>query len=173
MQDALPAAVFKNTYSVGDLYHRADLLQRFLEHYFFETHDSHESRIDLLKMYYRDVDPETASHVAAIAAWGSEFADLFSAENVYEKMRAFKASARSYEKLTLYIPVHFGPAQMERIGSWCRAKVAPEVMLDLRIDPTAVGGCAFVYRNTFHDFSFTYFASNVRSKLVDLLRRYE
>jgi peptidoglycan/LPS O-acetylase OafA/YrhL len=62
-------------------------------------------------------------------------------------------------KVTLYIPVHFSIAQIERIGTWFRTQVQADILLDLKIDPDAVGGCAFVYKNTFHDVSFSYFVN--------------
>jgi len=173
MQEVLSSAILSNTFSMTDLYRRADLLQRFLENAFFEVKALGAKRVPELRAYYRDSDPETAAHAAAIATWGEEKLAEYSAENLYDRIRALKQAVRTLPKLTLYVPVHFAPAQTERIGAWCRSTIAPDIILDLRIDPAAVGGCAFVYNSSFHDVSFTYFSRKSRAALVDMIRRHD
>ncbi|MFA7309713.1 MAG: hypothetical protein WC050_02305 [Candidatus Paceibacterota bacterium] len=171
--ELLTPDVLKNTFSASDLYRRADILQRFFEHFFFELSSHTGERCDLIRAYYRDSDGETLGHAVAVAAWGAGVLDQFTAENLYERIREFKHAVQSLPKLTLYVPVHFPAAQIERIGRWCRTEIQPDVILDLRIDSGTVGGCAFAYHNAFHDVSFTYFSNKERKTLVDLVHSYD
>lgn len=172
MQDTLPTTVVKNTFSVSDLHRRADILQRFLEYYFFEPGTKNGKRTELIVAYYHDADAETIAHAEAVAAWGDDVLDAYTADNLYERILAFKQSIKSLPKITLYVPVRFTAIQIERIGMWCRKEVQEGIMLDLKIEPGAVGGCAFAYNNTFHDVSFAYFLNKERAKVIDLVRTY-
>jgi hypothetical protein len=172
MKELLPASIVKNTFSASDLYRRADILQRFLEHFFFEPATSSDTRAHLIGTYYHDSDAETVGHASAVAAWGDEVLDAYSADNLYERIQELKHTVRSFPKLTLYVPVRFSAAQIERIGQWCRTQIQADIMLDLKIDPGAVGGCAFAYNNAFHDVSFSYYSNKERAAIVSLIRSY-
>ncbi|MDB5238005.1 MAG: hypothetical protein JWM46_275 [Candidatus Kaiserbacteria bacterium] len=171
MEHVIPPSVLKNTFCISDLHRRADILQTFLEHFFFGTTPKTGSRAELIVSFYAQGDPETVQHAHAVAAWGDAVLDLYTEKNVYERIKLLKSLAASLPKLTLYIPVHFALSQIERIGEWCRAQVQPDILLDIKIDPEAVGGCAFVYKNTFHDFSFSYFADKQRAAILSLVQK--
>lgn len=171
-QEKLPVAIVKNTYSVASLYRRVDLLQRFLEHFFFEGTSQDGDRAQLFRSYYREVDADMRHHVAAVAAWDGSVFDSFTAQNLYERIQAIKQAAKDLPHLTLYVPVHLTSMQIEPVGVWCRVYVQPDIMLDLRVDPAAVGGCALAYNDAFHDFSFSYFVTKERSALVKLVHDY-
>lgn len=168
----LSNSILKNTYSLTELYRRLDLLQRFLEHSFFsESADKHAS-MARLREYYGNADIELRLEVDAIAAWDKSIFDAFTAQNIYQRVEELKRSIEALPRLTLYSPVHLSSADVATIGQWCRAYVNSELMLDLRVDPSTVGGCAFAYNNTFHDISFSYFAEKERAALVKLVHDY-
>ena len=173
MTDSLPTNIINNTFTVADLSRRADLLQSFFEHSFFVAEKPAADRVEAFRAYCKGAASGIEPHdVEAITAWGAELFDSLDAKNLYERIRALKQAGESLPRLTLYVPVHFGAQQIERLGSWCRANVRPELMLDIKVDPKTVGGCAFALDSAFHDFSFDYFAQKERSALVKLVHDY-
>jgi F0F1-type ATP synthase delta subunit len=56
--------------------------------------------------------------------------------------------------MTLYIPVAFPEVELAGIAQWARQECAPLLLLDIHIDSQVVGGCAFVWNDRYHDFSF-------------------
>lgn len=170
--ETYPSAILKNTYTLYALYKRLDLLQRFFEHYFFEGEATAGRRAQLLQEYYRDADADLRFHIGAIAAWDGEVLDSFTAQNLYDRLQVLKQSAKELPVVTLYVPTHLTSEQLGPIGIWCRAYVHTSIMLDMRVDPSSVGGCTLVYNNVFHDFSLSYFVSKQRSELVKLVHEY-
>lgn len=172
MTEALPAVVLENTFTLNDVYQRANMLSRFFEKYFFDAHRSEDERTQVFEAEYRGADADTLSHVRATAAWGPEFFNAFSAENMYERIRTLKEAAEILPRLSLDVPVPFSAEHVERIGLWCRTNVQPNVMLELRVRPESVGGCVFVYNNILHDVSLSYFAAKHRAELLSVVRAY-
>ena len=172
MGNFLPEAVLKNTSSEADLYRRLDMLKRFFENLFFQegTHDG--DRADLLRTYSRESDAETRYHAGAIAAWGDDILNGITAANLYDRLSELGEVVHDVPKLTLYVPVHFGPAHIERIGSWCRTHVHPNVLLDMRVDSSAVGGCKFAYNNAFADMSLSHYLESTRPQLTRIIQTY-
>jgi hypothetical protein len=176
-KESLPAIVVKNTYTLSALYKRLDLLQRFLEHYFFGGRKEgapvpQGDRVELLKEFYRDADADLRYHVDAVTAWERSVIDSFTAQNLYERIQGLKEKAKGLPTLTLYVPMHLSSVQLEPIGVWCRAHVEKDIVLDVRIDPASVGGCELAYNNTFHDLSFSYFVAKERPALTKFVHDY-
>jgi F0F1-type ATP synthase delta subunit len=172
-QEIVLPPVLKNTYSTTELHRRADLLQRFFEHLFFESKTGEGDRVALLKQYYHDADENMKRHVEAVAAWGAPLLGSFTAGNLYERVLELKQAAKALPTLTLYVPTHLTSDQIQPIGIWCRAYVRSDIMLEIKTDPEAIGGCEFAYNDRFHDFSFSYFAKAKRSELVKLVHEYD
>lgn len=172
MQDKVLTPILRNTFSMSDFYQRADMLQRFLEHRFFEKGEGEKNIVESIREYYKGKDSEILVHVEAIVAWGEAVLTSFTSDTVYERMRSLKQSVQELPQLTIYVPVHFSPAQIEPIGVWCRAYLHSDIMLEVQVDPETVGGCAFAYKNTFHDFSLAYFAKKERQALTKLVHEY-
>ena len=148
------------------------MLQRFFEHSYFTDAPRAENRVASLTSYYRESDPETLAHASAIAAWGEGVLGSFSAETLYERVRSLKDAAAELPKIGLYVPVRFDAPHIERIGLWCRAHIAPDIMIECTVNPATVGGCAFAYRSAYHDRSLLHYAKKERRAVAELIRTY-
>ena len=71
-----------------------------------------------------------------------------------------------------YIPMLFGAQEYKRLGAWFREQVSPRMVLDIKIDPSVAGGCAFVWKGIYHDFSFKNFMSKHEAELKEAIRIY-
>jgi F0F1-type ATP synthase delta subunit len=92
--------------------------------------------------------------VQAVLAWGEPVLAAFTREDVHKKMIDLHAAIEDLPLLTLYIPMEFSSAEMTTIGQWCRTQCDQSILLDVHIDAHVVGGCAFVWNDTYHEFSF-------------------
>lgn len=174
MDASKSSAVLKNTFSVADLYRRADVLKRFLEFAFFKTAGEPHDRTALMRSFCEQ-DPTGTDRLdcEAVAAWGPAVFDAINPDNLYDSVTRLKRLSEELPVLTLYVPVRLGAPGVERIATWCRTNLSPDVILDVRIDPSSVGGCKFAYNNAFHDVSFAYFEKKARGALVERMRSYD
>ena len=94
------------------------------------------------------------SDVATMMEWEDVMFAQFTASNIRERITALQQAVDALPVMTLYIPVAFPAKDLASMATWCRAECAPQLLFDIRIDPKMAGGCAFVWNDTYHDFSF-------------------
>ena len=173
MPDSLPTPILNNTFTLTEFYRRAEILERFLEHLFFDkAAEPSRDRAREMRAFYKDANGEDRAHAEAVIAWGDDVLAPFNANNVYDGVRALKRAAESLPRLTLYVPVRFSAEQTAPIGAWCRAHIEQNIMLDIKVDPATVGGCAYAYRDMYRDFSLQYFVAKERDAFLTLTRTY-
>jgi len=164
--------ILQNTFVLADLHRRVDLLQQFLEHSFFTDDPQKKDPVRSIRAYYAEADEDIRQHVEAITAWGPDFFASFNARDLYEKVKEFKQFIELLPRITLYVPVRLAPSRAGSIGSWCRTNIRKDLILDLKVDPAVVGGCAFAYEHAFHDLSLPYFLRQKRDDFAKLVRTY-
>ena len=164
-------AMLSNTYTIADAYKRLLLLEDFLQHSLFgNAAESGKSATQLLKARY--LGGKEHEIAEAVALWGDSTVAYFTADNVHTEMEALKAAFGSLPALTLYAPVYFDQPQIREIGEWCRANIDKRLMIDLRVDPKAAGGCVFVWKNKLHDFSLGYFMRKHSNEFDGIVRSF-
>jgi hypothetical protein len=92
--------------------------------------------------------------VAAMMEWSDDMFIQFTASNIRERILSLQQAVDALPIMTLYIPVTFPETDLVAMATWCRQACAPQLLFDVRIDPRMAGGCAFVWNDTYHDFSF-------------------
>jgi len=152
---ALLEQILANTYTTSDAYKRLLVLEDVLQHTLFEKGGGTTTREQHLYSQYQS--PAERAAAEAVAAWGTQLFDAFNKENLNADIQALKNSIEELPRMVVYAPVIFEAKHIEEIGSWCRKNIDSRILLDLRIDPQATGGCMFVWHDTLHDFSLRYF----------------
>ena len=74
-----------------------------------------------------------------------------------EDLHAARRALEGVPTLTLYVPAPLAPGSVASVARWCRREIDPTLLLDIKIDRAAAGGCLFAWQGVLHDFSFTYF----------------
>ena len=170
--DTMFSAILHNTYTRADFYRRVDFLRELLEHYFFDPVARESGRTHVIRTY-RDGGIEAGqSDREAIIAWGEDTLNMLDAGNMHERIKELKHAAAALPKFVLYVPVHLSPANISMLGIWCREHLRPDILLDVHIDPSTTGGCAFADSSSYHDFSLSYFLRKERPSLMKLIRQY-
>ncbi|KKS46225.1 MAG: hypothetical protein UY07_C0014G0010 [Parcubacteria group bacterium GW2011_GWA1_47_8] len=162
--------ILKNTYIKSDLFRRVGLLKESLEHTFFSGHP-HDASQDLFREFLREKGVEGSEDANMILEWG-DIAGGFTDGNIHERLANLDAEIKEIPTIIVYIPMLFGAQEYKRLGAWFREQVSPRMVLDIKIDPSVAGGCAFVWKGIYHDFSFKNFMSKHEAELKEAIRIY-
>lgn len=87
------------------------------------------------------------------------------------KLRALRGALASAPVLTLYTASPLSDTAVEPIARWCRREIDPALVLDLKLDPAAAGGCLIAWRGVLHDYSFSARARKHEAELTALIER--
>lgn len=75
-------------------------------------------------------------------------------KNFDEEVAKSEEEIKNMALLTLYIPIDLSYKEIAEIGEKLRKDYKEEFLLDLRVDPTLIAGCALVWKGKMRDFSF-------------------
>jgi hypothetical protein len=147
---ALIQNLCKNTFTVGDMRRRLGLLQESVEFALFDNKTTDTAAAIKATIAKRGTDED----VVAVTAWGDGVFAVFTSSNIRKYILALQEAVDMLPVMTMYIPVAFPETELADMAIWCREQCAPQLLFDVRIDPQVAGGCAFVWNDTYHDFSF-------------------
>ncbi len=163
------AIVLTNTYTVNDLLRRFGFLRAYLEAKLFGGAEG--ATLTLSAVLARERADEGS--VAALLDWEKAFTrEKVSLESLRVMLPSVEEDVRGLPVLRLYTPVELDSTHTARVGAWVREHLDPNLMLELHVDARAVGGCAFVWRDTFHDFSLRHFVRARREQVVKMFDTY-
>lgn len=163
MTPRIIAIVLANTFTADDLLRRIALLRLYLEAHLFGDAEGKKETLEgiLLK---EKVDAATSG---ALREWEASFAkNAITLESLRIALTSVEEDIRGLPSLRLYVPTLLGSSEVQRVGMWVRREIDPNLMLELHVDARAAGGCAFVWHDTFHDYSLRHFMRTHRSELI-------
>jgi hypothetical protein len=158
--------ILENTYTTDDLIERLELMRVY-----------YGKRI-YTKAVTTTLDEVLASQcethtLVALNEWEKRFVkDKIQPIIVYEALDTVQEEVSKLPSVVLYVPIRFSNEQAVRFGKWFRTNIQPNILLTLRIDPRAAGGCGFIWKNTYYDFSLRYYIQRNRDDLVSAFNTY-
>ena len=161
--------IIENTYTLSDAHYRLGLLRKALEKMVFSGEEI--EREELEKNLYDLAREDASGHVGAVLNWDSIIEELDS-ENFYKRIEEISEQLESLESIILYVPCELPNEKIAELGQWFRSNLSSDMIIDLRVDPWVAGGCAFVWKNKYYDYSFKYFVEQRRGELKDALVEY-
>jgi len=156
------------TYTVADMRRRLGLLQEGAEVALFNNQTT--DTVAAIKAAISERGNER--DVAIMMEWTDDMFSQFTASNIRERIIALQQAVDALPVMTLYIPVVFPTTDLAAMATWCRDECAPQLLFDVRIDPKMAGGCAFVWNDTYHDFSFRAQSKNHPGVITKQLQTY-
>jgi len=158
--------MLQNTYTTDDLVERLEFMRKYYNKSLF-TEGGNISLQDVIK---DECDEYTLS---ALKQW----VDKFTIENIqpiiiFEALSTVQEDLKGVPSVILYVPVRFTHEQVEGFGVWFRENVQPNILISLRTDPRATGGCSLVWKSMFYDFSLKYFIEREKEKVVSMFNTY-
>ena len=166
--DQLLTIFLANTLTKDSAQHRLSLTKEFLEYYFFTKHEN-QNLIYLLNKFINE-KKENRDEFNALFTWGYHFFDLFTKKNMYNLLTELENRVRDLPTAVVYLPFVLPVYALPKLSAWFRTNVHPNFIIDLKSDRDLIGGCAIVWKGTYHDFSLRYFLSIKKAavkKIVD------
>lgn len=153
------------TYTKKDISRRLRFLREYFETGFF-TADQTEITKFLLSKH------ATTDDIHAFMSWGEDFYKAFNKETMYRLLNALSERMKLLPHIVLYIPYEAVPAEVNRLGKWCRQNIGDRVVVDLRTDATLLGGCAFVWKGVYRDYSLRYYMRKKQAEITKIISDY-
>jgi hypothetical protein len=157
--------ILTNTYTKSDLSKRIRMLRQYLETCFFKPEKTEMTKF-LISEY------ATTDDIDAFISWGEKFFHSFTKENTYKIIEEVEKLIKKMNLVSMYIPYEPVPAEITKLGKWFRNNVGDEALIDLRTDPTLLGGCAFVYKGIYRDYSLRYYMAKKKEEISKLVADY-
>lgn len=165
---ALLERIKQNTFSQEDMYRRLGVLRECIEYAVYTNTDKtqEEECIEFLSKIENQDDADV------IKAWGGELFNAFNQQNTSHLLHDLQEKAHAMPLLIVYVPVAFPETEIQKMAVWAREKMDSDMLLEMHIEPTVVGGCAFVWNDTYHDFSFHGRRQEVLDAIAEEMEKY-
>lgn len=162
---ALLSQFIKETYTKKDIARRLRLLREYFEGGFFTFTEMEVTKFLLGKH-------ATMDDIHVFVSWGKDFYDAFSKETMYARINALHEAVKKLPHVVMYIPYEPVPAEIVKLGKWCRQNIGGDLVVDLRTDITLLGGCAFVWKGVYRDYSLRYYMRKKKAEITRLVTEY-
>ena len=159
----IQSIILVKTYTKTDYLRRVTLIREYLENRFFKD-ESLQFSDYLVKNQISQHDRDALSH------FDDHFFNLFTRDNLYLLINGLIETMKVLPVLTLYLAVILDEYQLDELGVWFRHNLNPELIIDVRCNPTLVSGCAYVWNNRYKDLSLHFFLSQkqaIINKIID------
>lgn len=136
MDDGLKV-IIKDTYTLSDLRHRIRVLRAYLSKIFFGAADLTLNEEDLLW----------------INSLPKDFLAKFDKNNTSREISALEGKVDQLQPLTIYLSFETNTHSINLLGSMVRELFHPQILLDIKYDPTLLAGCALSWKGVYKDYS--------------------
>lgn len=139
MENKILDRILQNTYTLTSLRKRIKALKEKMN---IELYN--------LKVESKELDKEEAAWVDSL---GPDFLSQFKRDDFHEVFEELDKSISALQPLVIYLAFDPGPSQIILIGAWLRQNYNKTFIFDIKIDPSLIAGCAFIWRGVYKDYS--------------------
>ena len=170
MAQELLTTLARTAYTEHEFRRLLSALQVFLEFKLFTEHRG-VSFEELLRRFFLEhhIAPDTHARLTNLS---ESYLDLFTRENLYEKMKSIGEAFEKLPRITLYVPIALTSEATAKLGTWLREHVAENLVIRLEVDAELAVGCALVWKGVYYDYSFRYFVKKHEKELERTIREY-
>ena len=158
--------MLQNTYTTDELIDRIGLMRKYYNTSLFG--DKKDATLE--DVIQNECDEHTFNILKSwVAAFNKQKVQPLV---VYEALDTVQEDLAGMPSVTLYVPVRLNPEQIEKLGKWFRNNVQPNILISLHVDPRATGGCSFIWKDVYHDYSLRYYIDKQQDKITDMFNKY-
>ena len=161
--------ILKTGFIKADLLRRIRIIREFTEQRFFAS-DGEKGKKDLEEFLSKDEFSDDDRKI--IKGYGQEFFRSYTKENAYDFLEEIEKGVKKLETINVYVPMELDAASVEKLGMWVRDSIGQNILIELHIDVTAVGGCAFARGGAYHDFSLHHAFTTHGKEIKGILDNY-
>jgi len=143
--------VLASTFVKADVLRRLRIVREYLEQRFF-TPGEKKDLSDYFVVHHVSVDDQVV-----IKSWDGGFFKSFNKENAYDFLDKMSKRVNVLPTVNMYVPIVLDAGQTAKIGQWMRENIDKEVLIELHIEPSSFGGCAFAYNGVYSDYSLRHY----------------
>jgi F0F1-type ATP synthase delta subunit len=163
MEERILNEILKDTFTLDSLRKRVQLLKLILERDIYRPgskDDINKSELELREeKWLQGFDKELITGMTS---------QMYSSFN--ERIEKF---IESIVPLTIYFVFIPDETQIKAFGTWLRQNLdQSRLVFDLKVDPRLIGGCAFVYKGIYKDYSLRARISDNKDKIIGEFRKY-
>lgn len=157
--------ILQKTYTKSDYIKRVSILREYLETKFFKDGSLGFPRF-LETINISENDRET------LLVLDEHFFNLFTKDNLYLIINGLTESLKALPILTLYLAVNLDDSQINLLGRWFRQNLNPELIMEIRCNPTLVTGCAYAWNNHYKDLSLHFLLAQKEELINKIIESY-
>lgn len=109
---------------------------------------------------------------AWLSSLGADFYGQFNPQNVYELMDQVEKKLNTLQVLVIYLPFEIPQGEVVRVGGKLRAEYGQNFLVDFKIDPNLIAGCALVWNSIYKDYSVRQRIEDNRAQIINIIRGY-
>ena len=159
--------VLDSTFVKTDVMRRTRIIREFLEQKFYTPGEKRP-----LKEFLEHVNT-SADDIQTMERWGDPFFSSFTKENAYDLLEKVKGHVKDLPTINLYVPVLLGPSEIPKLGAWFRTNVDKKILIELHVEPSTFGGCAFAWNGVYVDYSLRHYLHTRLDAVRKVLSDYE
>lgn len=129
--------ILQNTYTLPEAKHRLRILKEYLEAKIFGN---------------STLSFEPPDH-AWLNSLPADFLKSFNKDNVSSAMENLEQQIKKLSPLILYLSFEPDKNTITAISLWLRQNLSQKPILEIKYDPTLIGGCALVKNGIYKDYS--------------------
>lgn len=171
MYDHLFTALTKNFYTIQDIYLATSLLKEFFDSYFFTSKKKESCKPALKKFLKKHGEFEHINR--GLLSLGDDFYETFNPDTSASIFDLLAKKIEECKQIILYVPILLPFDETKKIGEWIHANIEKSILIDLKVDRFAAGGCAFVWNGVHYDFSLRYFLKKKEKEIIQMIRSYK
>lgn len=164
------STLIKEFYTTQDIHLATGLLKEFFNIHLFKSGQHEDYRTDLKKFLKEHDDAEHMGR--RLLSFNDSFYKHFTKDSVADIFKALESEIETHPQVILYIPALLPDEETKKLGEWFRKNVEADVLLDLKVDRLAIGGCMFVWKGVYYDFSLRYFLKKKEKEVTAAIRSY-
>ncbi len=157
MENPILAKLLEDTYSLNSLKKKVRALKDSLTEEFFGTGDHDKLALD----------PQDREWLKSLPI---DYLKLFKKEEFNEIFRSLEKDLESLTPLTVYLAFDPEAKEVKEIGEFIRRTFSKELLIDIKLDASLIGGCALIWKGVYKDYSLK---GKLQEKKADMLNSFK
>lgn len=153
--------ILSSTFTTHKLQRRMNLLKNYINAKVYNS-----APLDFKKM---SIDAED---IEWIQSFDEKLLGQITTFNFGTVFQNLDAEIKKITPLILYIPVELPSYEIIRLGNYLRQSYGPKFLVDIKIDPTLIAGCALVWNGKYYDYSLRQKISQNKDIIVSKLKEF-
>ncbi len=148
--------ILTDTYTLRTLKHRVRVLRQYIEQKLYSPSTQYE------------LAPEDLQWLKGLP---EQFFKQFNQKDFTAIFEGLEAEISKINPLTIYLAFEPGKEEINSIHSWLRQSLATKVVIETKLDPSLIGGCAMVWNGVYKDYSLKARIQAQRTQILEEFKK--